>query len=48
MDNFSAIVNNESCESVKDDCMIFEETLDSHQDDLRIPWWSVDVRPIEV
>ena len=47
-DNFSAIVNNESCESVKDDCMVFEETLDSHLDDLRIPWWSVDVRPIEV
>ena len=33
---------------MKDDCMVFEETLDSHMGELRIPWWSVDVRPIEV
>ena len=47
-DHFNAIVNNELCESVKDDCMVFEETLGSHMGELRIPWWSVDVRPIEV
>ena len=40
-DQFSAIVNSESCDSVKDDCMVFEEMVDSHMGDLQIFWWSV-------
>ena len=47
-DHFSGLVNSEPPESVEDDRKLFEETLGSYMKKLHLPWWFVDIHPIEV